>query len=769
MHRRLDFVLNLLPEAAIRCLARLAGRIIYRVRVYGAEHVPKEGGALLVANHVSWIDGILLLIASSRPIRMVAYADYMHVFGVRQLARLFQVIPIKGTAGPKEVLRSLKTAREAAVNGELVCIFAEGRITRTGQLQAFQRGVLRIVEGTDVPVIPTYLDGLWGSIFSYRGGKLLWKRPRPTGSARRDWRFPVSIFFGPPLQSPKSVTEVHRAVQELGVEAMERRKKRELVLPRRFLRRCRSSLRRLKIADSTGQELTGGRLLTATLALKRVLQRSLAPDERTVGILLPPSAGGVLANAGISLMRRVAVNLNYTLTNEGVNFCIGQAGIRHVITSRRFLEQRPFDLNAEVIYLEDLKERVTAADRAVAALQAYLGPVVLLERLHGLTGIDPDDLLTIIFTSGATGMPKGVQLSHHNVLSNIDGIAQLFRIERTDVLLGILPFFHSFGYTGTLWFALALEPAAVYHFNPLDARRIGNLCERYGVTIAMATPTFLRSYLKRCRPEQLETLDLVIVGAEKLPRDLAQAFEEKFGVLPTEGYGTTELSPVAAVNVPARRSAGDGQGAFKAGTVGRSFPGVAAKVVDPETGDELGTDREGLLLIKGPNVMLGYLNQPDKTEEVLQDGWYNTGDFARIDEDGFIRITGRQTRFSKIGGEMVPHVQIEEAIARIVELHLSQAEKQAEDDGQHEVRLAVTSVPDEKRGERLIVLHKPLPVSVDQVLKELSETDLPNLWLPDRDSFVEVDHIPVLGSGKLDLKAVTQLAEEKWASRAEVQ
>ena len=741
------YVFSLLPGATIRFVVWLASHSVYRVRVHGRENLPEIGGALLVANHVSWLDGVLLLMTSSRPIRMLAYADYIEWWGLRWLARIYGVIPIKAEFGPRAMLRALKTAREAVTAGELVCIFAEGEITRTGQLQAFNRGLMRIVQGTGAPVVPVYLDELWGSIFSYRGGRLFWKRPR-------HWPYPVSILFGKALGDPETVNQVRQAVEDLGVEAVQKRKARRLVLQRQFLRKCRTSLFRSKVADSSGTDLTGGRLLTGTLVFKRILERSvLSPDENMIGVLLPPAVGSVIANTAVSLMRRVAVNLNYTLSNDLVNCCIEQCEIKHVLTSRRFLEKRPFDLNAELVYLEDLKEQAGGLDKMLALLQAYALPVALLERMLGLTRIRPDDLLTVIFTSGSTGEPKGVMLSDHNVNSNVDAVDQLFHIDKSDVLLGVLPFFHSFGYTTTLWLPMALEPKTVYHFNPLDARQIGKLSAKHGTTIILATPTFLRTYLKRCDPADLSRLDIVAVGAEKMPLELSKAFEAKFGVAPTEGYGATELSPVAAFNIPEHRAQAADQVVTKLGTVGRVMPGAAAKVVDPGTGEDRGTDTEGLLLIRGPNVMLGYLNDPEKTAAVIRDGWYDTGDFAKIDDDGFIEITGRQSRFSKIGGEMVPHLKIEEALSKIVDEH---------DTDEPEIIIAVTAVPDEKKGERIIVIHKRLPQPVEQILKQLAETGLPNLWLPAQDSFLEVDEIPLLGTGKLDLKGLKQTALKRF-------
>lgn len=527
----------------------------------------------------------------------------------------------------------------------------------------------------------------------------------------------------------------------------------------RLIRQCRLAWKRPKVADSSGASLTGGRLLMAALAFRRLLaQRVLTPGTPHVGVLVPPSVGGVLANTSLALAGRVAVNLNYTLSDELLNYCIREAGIRQVITSRAFIEKKPVQLNAELIFLEDLKQQISGVDRAVAFLQGALTPLPLLSRVLRLNRVRADDLLTIIFTSGSTGEPKGVMLSQNNIASNLDAVNQLLRLRTEDVLLGVLPFFHSFGYTVTMWLPLCTEPAGVYHFNPLDARTIGTLTQKHSCTIIAATPTFLRNYLKRCTVEEMKTMNLVIVGAEKMPDDLRDAFREKFGFEPIEGYGTTEMSPVASFNVPPSRMEQDavaGSG-LRHGTVGRAIPGVAAAVFNPDTGVKLGTNQEGLLKIKGPNIMLGYLNQPAKTAELISDGWYNSGDMAVIDEDGFIRITGRMSRFSKIGGEMVPHILVEQEIAKVLE------EDAGEDGG---IQCAVTSVADPRKGERLVVLHRPMRKTVREITDRLQAAGLPNLFIPSAEGFVEVDQIPLLGTGKLDLRGIKALAEQKMRER----
>lgn len=738
----LIYIVCLIPQASIRFLVWLMTRTVYRVRVEGLENLPERGGALLIANHISWIDGVMLLVTSSRPIRMLAYAGNFQNRLMQWLGRLWGAILIG--SGPKSIARGLQTAQDALKSGELVCIFPEGGISRTGDLLPFKPGVMRVIQGTDLPVIPVYLGGLWGSIFSFERGKFFWKLPKRVP-------YPVSIRFGKPITRPDDVQQLRRAVQELGETAVQPKSDEPVPLLTNFIRMCKKRCCTKKIADSMGQELSGGMLLMRTLILRRLLRRMvLGRDERHVGLLLPPSAGGFIANMAVSLDRRVGINLNYTVSEQVMNACIQQASIRHVLTSRKFMEKMNFKLDADVVYLDDFKDRVTLADKAIAAFQAFVLPAALLGWWLGAAKVRSSDLLTLIFTSGSTGTPKGVMLSYGNVMHNVQAIEQVVRLSSKDVILGILPYFHSFGYTVTMWTVSSIDVLGVYHFNPLDAQQVGKLCQKYGATIFLSTPTFLRSYLRRCEREQLQSLEVVVCGAEKLPKDLSDAFESKFGVRPMEGYGTTELSPLVSVNVPLSRASTTAGPVQREGSVGRPVPGVNAKIVDLDSGAELPPNQPGMLLISGPNVMQGYLNRPDLTAEVMRDGWYVTGDVAFLDEDGFIHITGRESRFSKIGGEMVPHIRIEEALA--------QAIADADDD---RPKIAVTAVPDPKKGERLVVLHTKVSKSPDEFRKHLMDAGLPNLFLPSADSFIEVEELPILGSGKLDLKGIRQMALER--------
>jgi acyl-[acyl-carrier-protein]-phospholipid O-acyltransferase / long-chain-fatty-acid--[acyl-carrier-protein] ligase len=340
-------------------------------------------------------------------------------------------------------------------------------------------------------------------------------------------------------------------------------------------------------------------------------------------------------------------------------------------------------------------------------------------------------------------------LTHRNVISNIEAVAQVFEVEPTDVMIGILPFFHSFGFTGTLWFPIVSGFGVAYHPNPTDAKTIGELAHKHRATMLISTPTFCAAYVRKCEPEQFAHLRYAMVGAERLREPIAKAFKDKFGLDLLEGYGCTEMSPIVAVNVPNVLDRGERQVGVKPGTVGHPLPGVAAMIVDPETGEGPIFDREGLLLVKGPNMMAGYLDDPERTREAKRGGWYVTGDIAVIDDGGFIRITDRLSRFSKIGGEMVPHMKVEESINALLDEHYASA---------------VTGIPDASRGERLIVFFTEPNRRPQELWEALAATELPRLWLPKRDDLHFVETLPTLGSGKLDLRAVRQMALERQAA-----
>jgi acyl-[acyl-carrier-protein]-phospholipid O-acyltransferase/long-chain-fatty-acid--[acyl-carrier-protein] ligase len=444
-------------------------------------------------------------------------------------------------------------------------------------------------------------------------------------------------------------------------------------------------------------------------------------------------------------MGKVPVNLNYTANAEILDTCLKQAGIRTVLSSRLFLEKLKLTVPGKVLFMEDLIQKPRWGEKLRALARTWLLPARRLQNALGCTQPQRlDDLATIIFSSGSTGDPKGVMLTHYNVLSNVEQLEQVLAFDTRDRILGVLPFFHSFGFTSTLCLPAVVGTGVIYHPTPLEPEAIGDLIRRYAATFLLATPTFLQLYLRACDPEDFGSLRFVLVGAEKLPDRLAVAFEEKFGIRPLEGYGCTECAPAVTVNTRDFRGPGLRQVGAKRGKIGHPLPGISVRIVDPSTMEARLTHEPGLLLVKGPNVMKGYLGRPDLTAESFQDDYYITGDIAAEDEDGFIQITDRLSRFSKIGGEMVPHIRIEDTLHE-----LASATDQT---------FVVTGLPDEKKGEKLIVLHTLSSDRLSTVLEQLGRSDLPNLWIPRANQFFLVPVFPLLGSGKLDLRQIRSLA-----------
>ena len=723
-----------LPDHTVRFLVSRLTRLLYRVEVHGLENIPREGGALLVSNHIAYSDATVIQSVTQRQIRYVMSRDIFAGWGwCRPLFRIVRAIPVHTSDGPRALVRSLNCAREALEQGALVGIFPEGQLTRTGAMQAFHKGFEKIAKGTGCPVIPIHLDNLWGSIFSFRHGEpgLRWPRRLPLR---------VTVRVGRPLPCGTTADEARLAVSELGAETARARAARPgNTLPRRLLTQARRHWFRRIAQDTFGFSLTYGRLLTAAAALNARLAPRLA-GERCVGVLLPPSVSGLLANVALTLQGKTVVNLNWTVSPEAFRSAVEQSGLRWIVTSARFTKAVPLPpTGAQLIELESALAGLSLRESLVAWVKARFAP---LRTLAGGKPPQPADAACLIFSSGSTGTPKGVVLSHANLLSNLDALETVVPVTPRDTLCATLPFFHSFGYLGTVWWPLLTGIRTAFHVNPLQTEQVLRLIREARATTLLTTPTLLQAYVRRAAPRDLDSLRTIFTGGEKLPAAVADACERALGVRPYEGYGATELSPVVAMALPPRTVGQTLCVGHKPGSVGRPLPNLAVKVVDPDTRESLPPHAPGLLLVKGPSVMQGYLGQPLKTAEVLRDGWYDTGDIARIDEEGFLFLTDRLSRFSKVGGEMVPHGAIEEALQKCL--------------GFTEPCVAVVGVPDVVKGETLVVCHTARAGDAASLYAALRQSGLPNLWLPGRASFVPVAEIPVLGTGKIDLRTLRE-------------
>jgi len=726
-------ILYLLPDYFVRSILWLLTHTIYRIRVVGSKNLPLNGPALLISNHVSFVDAFMIGASLPRFVHFMLHRDFYDLKGMSGFFRMMHAIPIAET-NRRHIVQAIRQARHELEQGHVVCIFAEGSITRLGHVLPIKRGFEKIVEDTDVPIVPVHLDRLWGSIFSFKGGRFFWKRPKL-------FPHPVTVSFGTPLPPSSSTQDVRAAIMELESRAIGLRERALGLLHTNFIKTAKRRWFSFCMADSTGAELNYGKTLVGSLLLSRCIA-SRSSGQSMVGVLLPASAAGALTNIAILLAGKVPVNLNFTAGPDAMESAITDCGIKTLVSSRIFLTRAKLEKRAGMIFVEDLRKEVGGFDKVFTFLRAFLLPSAYLARPYRRQ--KPDDLATVIFSSGSTGTPKGVMLSHRNILTNIEGIAQVIHFTSDDRMMGVLPLFHSFGFTGTLWLPLLADFGVGYHPNPTDGKTIGEMVQKYRATLLISTPTFYGGYIRRCTKEQFATLRYIIAGAEKLREQIAISFQEKFGVPILEGYGCTELAPVVSVNILNVGAGKDAQIGNKPGTVGHPIPGVLVKVVRPDTFEPLSPGEEGLLLVKGPNVMLGYLKQPALTEEAIRDGWYITGDIAALDEDGFIRITDRLSRFSKIGGEMVPHLKIEEMINSILGSAAS----------------VVTAIPDAQRGEKLIALYCENGITKDELWQRLNNSDLPKLWIPKREDLCPIDSLPVLGSGKIDLKAAKSLAWE---------
>ena len=716
-------------------------RMLYRVRSSGAENVPATGGVLLIANHISYVDVIVLQLACRRPIRYVGH------WGLRRhpfFAWCFRVsgaIPISS----KHPLDGLRAAVRGLKAGELVCLCPEGHISRTGQLMAIRPGFELMARQANVPVIAAAIDGLWGSVFSFAGNKYLWKSPRlmPTN---------VFISFGQ-LTPPTAVstTWARRELLDLGRLAFEERPALKRHLGRECVRTLTKHPWRLLVVDRAvgRRELKCGQLFAAAAVLSRRL-RATVPEAR-VGVVLPPGVGPFIANLAIMAAGKVPVNLNFTAGRAALEQSLKIGGIATVITADAVRAKLPnFPWPPRTV---DLKAELDACGgrRALVPwlLAAWVLPNQWCARLLGLPKRGDRAEASVLFTSGSSGEPKGVVLTHRNIIANCEQISSLSILPEACRLLASLPVFHSFGCTVTLWYPMLRGCRVVTVPSPLDTRRIVEAIRDEEATVMLGAPTFIRPMLKKAQLPELRSLDLVVTGAEKLPDDLHRAFLAAFHIEILQGYGLTETSPATNINQPdppVVTSTGEPQAGKRLGAVGRMMPGMTARIVEPETWRELPPTETGIVLFRGANVFENYLNDPEKTLGAFHDGWFITNDLGRFDEDGFLFIEGRLSRFSKIGAEMVPHGTIEQKIVELFDL-----------DQHAGYAIVIVGVPDSSKGEALVLLTI-LDVSADALREKLLGAGLPGLWLPK--IIRRVVKIPVLGSGKLDLKGCRDLALE---------
>ncbi|MEQ1862527.1 MAG: AMP-binding protein, partial [Chthoniobacteraceae bacterium] len=466
-------------------------------------------------------------------------------------------------------------------------------------------------------------------------------------------------------------------------------------------------------------------------------------------IVMPPGKAGVIANLAVLLADRIPVNLNFTAGRAALESSLAKSGVIDCLTAGPMQKKLPdFPWPERIVLLEKVLPALKTQIMLWRVLVALL-PSSVIAWLLDVPKVGDRGEALLLFTSGSSGEPKGVALTHRNLLGNVAQFAEMLSLQSRDPILGCLPFFHSFGATVTILFPLIESIPLVTYPSPLEVGKLAGLIERYRVALFVTTPTFLRSFLRKAQPEQLASLKLLVTGAEKLPPDLAEAIFEKFKIKTLQGYGLTETSPVAGVNLPDPQPSRPGdavQASNREGSVGKLAPGVAARITCPDTGARRSLHETGMLWLKGVNIFEGYLGDPERTGAVFEDGWFKTGDLARFDEDGFLYIEGRLSRFSKIGGEMVPHETVEQRIIELLELP------------RDERTIAIAGVPDEAKGEALVVLTTR-ELDARELREKLAAAGVPNLWIPK--IIKRIEAIPHLASGKLDLARCKELALEQ--------
>jgi acyl-[acyl-carrier-protein]-phospholipid O-acyltransferase/long-chain-fatty-acid--[acyl-carrier-protein] ligase len=733
-----------LPQSFIRYIIKGMLKRRYQVQVVDMNNIPSRGGVLLLGNHVSWLDWAMLQIASPRQIRFVMFRAYYEKWYLKWFLNLFHVIPI-GTAGSKQALEQV---RDSLTQGEIVALFPEGHISHNGHLSIFKSGFERAVKETNAVIVPFYLRGLWGTLSSYATRKY---RSSTGNSGQRR----ITVGFGKALPATATAGEVKQAVLETSIHTWQEYVNSLEPLPISFLRTAKAQSSQVCLMEAK-TELTYGRLLTAALVFSQKL-KPIMSDQQNIGILLPASAGAMIANMAVFINGKTVVNLNYTAPTTVVGACMEKAEIKTVLTSQLFLnklEGRGIDLNplkakANFVYLEEVKKEIPKLSLLLGLLKAKFLPVAVLKALYFPKTV-LSDTAAILFSSGSEGTPKGVELTHANLMANIKQITAVLNPPEEEVVLNSLPIFHAFGLTATTFMPLIEGIPMVCQPDPTDAKTIGSLIARYQVTILFGTSTFFRIYTRsrKIHPLMFQTLRLVIAGAERLSPDVRCTFKDKFGKTIYEGYGATETAPVATVNIPdiLLSYSGNVQIGNKIGTVGLPLPGTTIKIVDPNTLEELPIGEAGLILIGGPQIMKGYLNDPEKTDSVIveKDGvrWYKSGDKGKLDTDGFLIILDRYSRFAKLGGEMVSLGSVEISIAEVID--------------NEEVEILAVALPDSSKGEKIVLFVTG--IDVDELKAKILKSDIAPLVQPK--IYLTVEAIPKLGTGKADFSGAKKLALE---------
>lgn len=744
-----------MPFSLVRIIISRMMSSRYKLHVEGFNNIPEKGGVLMLGNHVSFVDWAMIQMASPRQVRFVMEQTYYNIWYLRWFFKIMGVVPISKSKS-KQALADIGLAIK---NGDVVCLFPEGKLSRHGQINEFKSGFSRAVaelSTDDGVIIPFYLRGLWGSKLSNasKGFKYL-RKP----NMKRE----IVIAFGEPLDIHSQPEVVKRRVQDMSFTAWKGYCEDMDTIPNKWIKTSKKNLFKTAIHDPISGKLSFHRALVASLALSKDV-KVRCKESQNVGILLPASGGSALVNMGILTAGKTVVNINFSSAPEAVKSAMEQAELKTVYTSKTFLKK----LNAkgldtswlesvEVVHMEEVMKSLKEQKAKMLSMMAFtvIFPASFITTFMSKSH-DNSKVAAILFSSGSEGAPKGVMLSHRNIVSNVEEISDVLNVQSQDTVLSSLPPFHAFGLTATTFMPMLQGIPMVTHPDPTDALAIGKAVAKHKVTIMCGTSTFLNLYTRNRKviPLMFDSLRVVISGAEKLKDEVRKGFQDKFNKDIYEGYGATETTPVACANVPDQIDVNhwDVHTGQKLGTVGMPLPGTTVRIVDPETMEELHSEEDGLILIGGHQIMVGYLGQPEKTDSVITeiDGirWYKTGDKGHLDSDGFLTIVDRYSRFAKIAGEMVSLGAVEIALQKYLETFIGT-----------EFDIVASAVPDSKKGEVVVALIKgDLDIELSQIKSSMSDSGITPLMRPS--AFYAVEEIPLLGSGKINLSELNVLAKE---------
>lgn len=706
----------------MKALLRWIVRLLFGFKAYNEEVLKTPGPVLLVPNHVSWLDWLFVMVCLEDDWKCVvssvsAQTSWVH----RKIMLNRRTFPID-TMSP---YAAKHMAEYLAGNGRLV-LFAEGRLSRTGTLMKLFDGTGFLLHKTQAKVITCYLRGAHRLPFSpNRDAKKLFSNvtahfsetltpPKIQHAGASQARGKLSEWLRDKMLLQQFTTEMELGPSTLPAAILEtgRRRPGHVVL------------------EDINEELKYRRVIVGASLLAGGFKEELLPEPGRVGVLLPNVNATPVTLLGLWFLGKVPAVLNYSAGLATLRACAELAGLKQIITSRSFIDRARLDLapltqnGVQLIYLEDIRQRISWVQKLSALFRARIAPTSVIRKR-----VPPSSTAVILFTSGSEGMPKGVELTHTNLLSNIRQMLSVCDMQDWDRIFNALPLFHSFGLTVGTLLPMVRGLYTSFYPSPLHYRVVPTMFYHRDCTIMLGTNTFLNGYARKAHPMDFRSLRYMFAGAEKVQEATMNTWARQFGVRILEGYGATECSPCISVNTPML---------LRNGTAGRLLPGVEYRL-DPVPGVEQG----GRLFVRGPNIMRGYLNPDANAAFKALDGWYDTGDIASVDADSFVSIQGRLKRFAKISGEMVSLTAVEDALAGAFPQYGLRCQT------------AVISRPDADKGEALIVATNEPRLKIEEIRAAIRAKGLPNIYAPREVKFLK--EIPKLGTGKTDHRELEKI------------